>query len=105
MCLRATVGDVVITMIAFAAVALRSGRGWIRALRPRAIVAFSGVGVAITVVIEILSTKVWDRWQYSDSMPVVPLLDVGLLPIVQWIVLPPLVAWLAHRQIGTGASG
>jgi hypothetical protein len=32
-------------------------------------------------------------------MPVVPLLEVGLSPLLQWIVLPPLIVWFVRRQL------
>jgi hypothetical protein len=29
----------------------------------------------------------------------IPVLEVGLMPLLMWSVLPPLVSWLAHRQL------
>ena len=37
-------------------------------------------------------------WTYSSLMPIIPGLGVGLVPVLQWIVLPPLVAALVARQ-------
>jgi hypothetical protein len=31
------------------------------------------------------------RWMYTAQMPLVPGLDVGIVPIVQMLVLPPLL--------------
>ena len=60
---------------------------------------FVGLGILITIVFEFLAAKVWGRWSYSEMMPVIPLLKVGLLPLLQWVVLPPLAIWFVHRQI------
>jgi hypothetical protein len=32
-------------------------------------------------------------------MPTLPVLGTGLLPLLQWIFLPPLIAWFVHRQL------
>lgn len=100
-CARATVGDAEIAVIAYWAVALLAapGRKWI--LRPsrRHVGGFVAAGVGVTVVLEIVFTRVWHRWSYSELMPVVPVLDVGLSPIAQWMILPPLVVWLVRRQL------
>jgi len=99
MCTRATFGDAVITVVSFWAVAVLQGRTWISRPTLLNVAAFAGAGVAITVVLEILSTKVWSRWAYSEAMPVIPVIDVGVIPIAQWLILPPLVLWIVRRQI------
>ncbi len=37
------------------------------------------------------------NWTYSDWMPVVPWLEVGLAPLLQWIVVPLAAWWWAIR--------
>ncbi|MEX2222877.1 MAG: hypothetical protein WEG40_13880 [Candidatus Rokuibacteriota bacterium] len=99
-CGRATLGDVVIALVAFWAVAASArARSWV--LRPTAaqLTGFVTVGVLITVVIEWLATQVLGRWMYAETMPVIPLLRVGLSPLLQWIVLPPIVIWFVRRQL------
>ena len=51
------------------------------------------------LVLEPLATGPLGRWAYAEGMPVVPLLGVGLSPALQWILLPPLVAWFVRRQL------
>jgi hypothetical protein len=99
-CGRATLGDVGIALVAFGAVALAArSRAWVLAPTPRRIGGFVAVGVLITVVLERLATGAQGRWAYAEAMPVVPLLGVGLSPLLQWIVLPPLVVWFVRRQL------
>jgi hypothetical protein len=38
-------------------------------------------------------------WSYSNRMPVVPLLGVGLWPLLQLTLLVPLDFWLAKRCV------
>ena len=58
-------------------------------------------GVLATAIIERLALAgFWiDSWTYSAAMPIVPGIGVGLSPLLQWGVLPPLVVWFVKRQI------
>lgn len=99
-CGRATLGDVVIALIGFWIVAVCTGtRSWI--LRPSTwrVAGFVAVGALITIVMEWLATQMLGRWAYADAMPVLPVVRVGLSPLLQWIVLPPLVVWFVRRQL------
>ena len=78
------------------AAALRS-RGWIQEPSRRAVLGFVGVGVLITITFEWIATEILHRWAYAPSMPV--LLGTGLLPVLQWVVLPPLIVGLVRRQL------
>jgi len=66
----------------------------------RELVGFSAVGVAITAVIEWLATRGhWAQsWVYSSVMPVIPGLEIGLSPLLQWVILPPVAVWFVRRQ-------
>lgn len=102
-CSRATVGDALIMLAAYAAVAVVArSRRWIRAPSRPQLLLFVAVGLSITVVIERLALQgVWiDAWSYAPAMPIVPGIGIGLSPVLQWIVLPLAVAWLVRRQIG-----
>lgn len=46
------------------------------------------------------ATVIAERWTYAEHMPVLPVLGTGLLPLMQWLILPPLIVWLVYRQIG-----
>jgi len=63
------------------------------------VVALStGLGIAATVYLERMNTQVWKNWAYADAMPVVPWIDVGLTPLLQWVLLPPAVLALCSRR-------
>ena len=65
----------------------------------RTVGLFAAIGVGITMVTEWLATGVLARWAYASEMPVIPGLETGLLAVLQWIALPPLVVWLVRRQL------
>ena len=99
-CTRATLADVAILLVAFWLVAwLGGGRSWPLRAGARPTVGFTLLGLVTTVVLEILSTRVWSRWSYDESMPLIPILNVGIAPFLQWALLPPLTVWLVHRQL------
>lgn len=99
LCSRATFGDVVIMLIAFWTVAaVARSRHWILTPTWGQLVGFIAMGVSITVGMEELSLQM-DRWAYGPLMPTLPILGTGLLPLLQWILLPPLVVWFVRRQL------
>ena len=101
-CVRATLGDVAITLLAFAALALvRGSRHWIEQARVMDVGGFTLIGLFITAGIEWLAVNdLWMHgWKYAPSMPTIPFLGVGLVPLLQWLVLPPLIVWFVKRQI------
>jgi hypothetical protein len=103
-CSRASLGDAAIMLAAYWAVAAaRGNRSWIAKPDAAGVSLFATVGVLATAIIERLAlVGVWiHSWTYSAAMPVVPGIGVGLLPLLQWVVLPPLVAWFVKRQIRT----
>lgn len=56
--------------------------------------AFSGAWVA--VFFEWLA-RIFNLWSYNERMPVIPVLETGLLPFVQLTLLVPLAIWLAEK--------
>lgn len=106
-CSIATAGDAGISLLAFWTAALvGGGRGWL--LRPwkREWSIYMAVGLSITIVSERLATGPLAQWRYDTSMPTIPLLEVGLSPVLQWLFLPPLIVWFARNQLlGLAALG
>ncbi len=97
-CLQATLGDMVIALVAYWVAALLAGtRHWVGRPDYRAFVLFIGTGLGITVGIEFLSTEVLERWTYGTAMPRLPFIGTGLTPILQWALIPALVLWYMHR--------
>lgn len=57
-------------------------------------------GTVYTVFSEWMNVKVLRSWAYADSMPVIELwnFDIGLSPLAQWFVVPPLALYLARAR-------
>lgn len=45
-------------------------------------------GVGYTIFSEWLNIEVREAWAYRELMPVIPVIDAGLSPILQWVVIP-----------------
>ena len=91
-----TIGDVLIaaaSVLAAWAVFARS-RGANAGVAP-VWAASLALGLGYTFFSEWLNTGVRANWTYSDLMPVVPLIETGLAPLLQWIVVPTLAMWAA----------
>lgn len=54
-------------------------------------------GISYTIFSEWLNIVVRESWAYSDLMPIIPLIDTGLSPVTQWIVVPLIGFWWARR--------
>jgi hypothetical protein len=105
-CGIATLGDVVIALLAFWTVsAMNRSRLW--HLHPTGTdwVVYLGVGLGITAAYEILATRVLNRWSYAETMPTLPVVGIGLVPILQWILVPPIVLWLTRCHMRGCAAG
>ena len=48
-------------------------------------------GLNIAVLVEWVAVHILGRWEYSDKMPMVPMLGIGLVPIAQMLILPLLI--------------
>lgn len=97
-CLRAAAGDVMIALVSYGTVAaLTRNRLWLADPRLSTVGGYVGAGLVITVAMELLSTGAWGRWTYAPAMPTV--FGVGVSPLLQWLVLPPVALWLARRHL------
>ncbi len=104
-CTKATFGDVLISLVAFAGACLITrSRMWIVSMNKSGVVSFLAIGLVITVAFELLATGPLNRWEYSESMPTV--IGVGVSPLAQWVILPLIQLWFVKRQIiGGGVDG
>lgn len=107
-CVRATLGDVMIMLVGYWIVTiLFRRRHWVSQPRVRELLVFVGIGLGATVIIERLALAgAWPgSWSYSERMYVIPVVEVGLAPILQWLLLPLVAVWFARRQMAAGPQG
>jgi len=99
-CSQAALGDAGIALFAFSLTAgIRRNRRWLMGAAPAAWAIYLATGLVATVLFEELATGVLGRWRYAAGMPVLPVVGTGITPILQWLLLPPLVLLLARGQL------
>lgn len=61
--------------------------------RPRKIdyILITIMGVFYTLISEYVNIHVSHSWGYSKWMPLIPWLDVGIVPLLQWLILPSVI--------------
>lgn len=93
--LHCTGGDLLIAMSTMMlALFITGGAAWPLEHRRKVLAVALGLGIAYTVFSEWLNIVVRAAWAYRDIMPIVPVFDAGLTPLLQWIVVPA-VAYIA----------
>lgn len=109
-----TGGDLLIAIMSLVAALVIAGDASWPHRRGRPVAALTiAIGLAYTVFSEWLNTEVRGSWAYSEYMPIVPVLDAGLSPLLQWLVIPLGALWWASRvpltefnnHIGANADG
>lgn len=84
-----TGGDILITVSTFMLALLAFGApDWPHARSGRVIAAAVPFGVGYTIFSEWLNIELREAWAYREMMPVIPVIDAGLSPILQWVVIP-----------------
>lgn len=94
-------GDALIAITALATALPPAGTGWpvARDVYRRVAAIAIVIGVGYTAFCEWLNTVVREAWAYSKLMPVIPLIEAGLSPILQWVLVPLSASWWARRPI------
>ena len=94
-CALASIADALMVLLLYLAVALIFRNPlWIRHLKWQQIgivILIGGIG-AVLAEMRHLSLG---SWAYADSMPIIPIVSVGISPFVQFMVLPLLIYFLS----------
>ncbi len=62
----------------------------------------AGAGFVVALFVE-YKAFYFDRWSYTEAMPMIPFLEVGLSPVIQMTVLIPLTVYLTRAILKTYA--
>ena len=75
--------------------AIVRSRDWVLRLTPRLTFLFTSIGLLITLAIE---TYRVNSKTYGVPILAVPILGMSFLAVIQWIILPPFILYLARRH-------
>lgn len=94
--LHCTGGDVLIALSAIIlALFLAGSPSWPNTDGRRIIILALVFGLAYTLFSEWLNIEIREAWAYRDLMPVIPLINAGLSPVLQWVAIPLVAFWWA----------
>ncbi|MBI4184446.1 MAG: hypothetical protein HY521_10650 [Proteobacteria bacterium] len=97
--LHCTGGDALIALASvMLALFLIGDRTWPACGHRRVAALAVAFGVSYTVFSEWLNIEVREAWAYRDTMPVIPVIDAGLSPLMQWVAIPLAGFWWARRM-------
>ena len=94
--IHCTIGDMLILFFSISGTSLVFRKiNWI--LRPSKLhyLSVTIMGVAYTLFSEVRNVHILKSWGYSDLMP--KIFGIGLIPIIQWLLLPALILYILSR--------
>lgn len=98
--LHCTGGDILIAMASLVlSLVVLGASDWPRRSFAAVATLTIALGVIYTIYSEWLNTTIRQSWAYNDWMPVLPLLGTGISPLLQWLVVPSVAFFVAHRKI------
>ena len=93
LCFKASVGDALFSIAVFSggAMIFRTW-DWVQRLTLLKVIFLFLTGTAAAISIEIAALE-RGRWAYTELMPLIPIVSVGLVPVLQLIILP----WVSFK--------
>ena len=76
---------------------------WYAHPNSRALAVMLVAGLLIGIGIEWVAINTLGRWAYTGDMPLLLGLNVGLVPVLQMLLLPPMIFRIAARWTGRSA--
>ncbi len=94
-CALASLADVIMVLLLYLGFALIFKNPlWIQHLKWKRIVIVILTGGTGAVLAEIRHLSL-GTWAYADSMPIIPIINVGISPVLQFMILPLLIYFLS----------
>lgn len=102
-CTLASIGDAGIMVFAYwIASTFGKNRFWLHSPTVKSVAIYLAAGEVITIAVEHIALNVPFGWRYADTMPIVPVIGIGLLPFAMWIIVPcatlALARWAYHER-------
>ncbi|MEA2081028.1 MAG: hypothetical protein U9P00_14465 [Pseudomonadota bacterium] len=93
-----TLGDLLILLVIYELIsAVQRDRHWYRHSALSGGVLFTVAGLGYTIYSEITHVRIKGTWGYTELMPIVPLIEIGGMPFLQWLLMPPVLLWLMRQ--------
>ena len=103
-CIIPSLGDgLIVMLICGVGWAVRGRSDWTDQPGRAAYALMLTTGFSVAVIVEWVGFYGLNRWSYTARMPLLPGLGIGVAPVLQMLILPPLIFkitgwWLARMQ-------
>jgi len=95
-----TIGDIMILGISLVIWSLyKKDNLWFFYPKKKDYLAVTILGASYTAYSEILNVVIRKSWGYSELMPTIPGTHIGLVPVIQWLILPSVIIYICARFI------
>ena len=95
-----TLGDLLILLVTYWVVALLNrSRYWYRSNILVNGFLFIFLGLGYTIYSEIVNVGIKGTWDYTELMPIIPVIEIGGMPFMQWVLVPPVLLWLMRMFV------
>lgn len=91
-CIVPSLGDGLMVMLIFCVGWMARGRSdWADQPDGAGYTLMLIIGFSIAIIVEWVGLYGLKRWSYAASMPVLPVLGIGVAPVLQMLILPPVI--------------
>ncbi len=98
-CALASLADVLMVLFLYFGIAfIFKDPFWIQRLKLNRVLLLVLIGGAGAVVSEMRHLSL-GSWGYDDSMPIIPFVNVGIAPVLQFMILPLLIYFLSFNLL------
>lgn len=96
-CAAASIADtLMVVLLYFGFAIVYKEPFWAKQMSSQRILLLIVVGFAGAVLAELRHTSA-GNWSYSNSMPILPVLNVGVVPVLQFMLLPAFIYYFSYR--------
>ncbi len=97
-CTTATFGDILIVLgIYIIMTIIYRSSDWILNMNQGKWVNLLLISLIAAIVVELWGLQT-GRWSYSELMPIIPLIKIGLMPVLQMVLLVPLITLIVKKS-------
>jgi hypothetical protein len=98
-CVLASLADVIMVLLIYFGFALIYKNAlWVKDLNTKRIILLILTGGAGAVLAEVWQLSI-GTWSYTSAMPLIPVVNVGLSPVLQFMILPIFIYRLSFRMV------
>jgi len=103
--LHCTDGDILILTLSLLGSSLLLRKNFLQVnLVKRDYVFVTILGLSYTFLSEYINVFIHQSWTYSSLMPVIPFVHIGVIPLIQWLILPISILYFVKNYLHQGGK-